>query len=833
MIASRSRLAVGVLFLCLAPAPYAATNLPPLKVDPRLLGLPALPAPEGTRPPVEPKPREQLPAPLPEAQTRPAPEGPAPLPATGPAVSLPTPTSAIPPEPPPVAPSAAGEAPLTLLPTETLPPRHDVVEAPLPIFVRALEIRGHQDQEVEAEGEVEVRKLGVTVTADRMRYDTPTGDLFAQGSVRVQTENALARGPELRLNLETKTGRMAQPTYMLAAEHARGSAEEAEFLGENRMRLKDASYTTCGPGQDDWFIRAGELYLDRTANEGVARHARVEFMDVPLLYTPWISFPLNRQRKSGLLAPSFGTTGKSGAELTLPYYWNIAPNYDATITPRFMQKRGLQLGGEFRYLEPRYAGTLQAEYLSNDRVRDTDRSLLSWQHQQQLGYGLAGMLNIQRVSDNDYFRDLSTLVTQTSQTLLPREGVLNFARGGLSLLGRVQRFQVLQDPASPIIAPYNRQPQISLAYNKLDWLGTDLRLFGEWAEFRSTGLVSGRRLVAYPSVSLPLARSFGHLTPRLGVHYTRYTLDETTTGLPDATGTVRPYQLDATRTLPIASLDGGLVFERQASLFGQAMLQTLEPRLYYLYVPYKDQSRLPSFDSAEADFNFAQIFSENRFSGQDRISDANQLTLALTSRYLEPATGQERLRLMLGQRLSFRVPQVTLVAAAPKDRRSDFLASLGGQLATGFSFDSAWEYNPNQRHTERYNVALRYAPQAGRVANLTYRFNRNDLRQVDASAQWPLAPQWQGVARWNYSLADRRLLEGIAGVEYNKGCWALRLVAHRFATATQQTTNAFFVQLELAGASHLGSNPLSLLRSSIPGFTPTELNPGTYSLEDY
>lgn len=824
-----SRLAVCVLLCLTAPVTHGATQLPPLKVDPRLLGLPPVSAPTAPA-------KEAGGATAAPPQTAPA-ETATPAVTSGAPARAPTAAGepALPGAPAAERGAAAApeDPPLPLALTPELPQQRPATEAPLPVFVRAMEIRGHQDREVEAEGDVEVRKLGITVTADRMTYDLPSDTVTAQGNVRVQTDNALARGPELSLNLESQTGHMAAPRYMLAQEHARGEAAQAEFLGKDRMRLSGASYTTCGPGQDDWFIRASELHIDRSANEGVARHARVEFMDVPLLYTPWISFPLSRARKSGLLAPSFGTTDNSGAEFTLPYYWNIAPNYDATITPRFMQKRGLQLGGEFRYLKPTYSGTLQAEYLPNDRLTDTNRSATYWQHQQQFGYGLAGALNLQRVSDNDYFRDLSTLVAQTAQTLLPREGVLTYGLGGLSVTARVQRFQVLQDPLAPIIAPYNRQPQVSLGYSKLDFLGTDLRVTGEYADFRSTGLVSGRRFVAYPSVSLPLARSWGYFTPKVGVHYTRYTLDETTTSLPDATGTVRPYATDATRTLPIYSLDTGLVFEREAGLFGQAMVQTLEPRLYYLYVPYKDQSRLPSFDSAEADFNFAQIFSENRFSGHDRVSDANQLTVALTSRWLEPATGQERLRAMVGQRLSFRVPQVTLISAAPKDRRSDFLASLGGLIAPGWSLDSAWEYNPNLRHTQRYNVGVRYAPQPGQVANFTYRFNRNDLRQLDASAQWPLAPQWQGVARWNYSLKDRRLLEGIAGVEYNKGCWALRLVAHRFVTATQQTTNAFFVQLELAGASSLGSNPLSLLRQSITGYTPTELQPGTYNLEDY
>lgn len=868
MFPSRSRLAVGALFCLAMPATWAATNLPALKVDPRLLGLPALPgtspdagvppsgapaaaaAPQqGTATPAQPSPATgAAPAATPDAtpgtQALPPPPPavarplaaetptaePAPRPETPAAAPLPTAPAA----PEPAAAAPPQETPLPPLQlTDALPKKRPDSDEPTPAFVSAMAIQGHQDRELDAEGDVELRKLGLRVNADKVHYDAPTDELHAQGHVRLQSDSTVAKGPELQLNLESQTGHMDQPQYLLAAEHARGQADRAEFLGKGKMQLEDASYTTCAPGQDDWFIRAGKLQIDRTTQEGVARNAWVEFKGVPLLYTPWISFPLSAQRKSGLLAPSFGTTGNSGTEFSLPYYWNIAPNYDATITPRYMQKRGLQLGGEFRYLQPNYFGTLQAEMLPDDKVSHTNRNALNIQHQQNFGYGFTGSLNVQRVSDNNYYRDLSTLVAKTSQSVLPQEGVLNYANGGLNILGRIQRYQVLQDPLAPITEPYARRPQIALNYNRLNLFASDLRLAGDFTDFRGSNLVSGKRLVANPSISMPLTRSYGYLTPKIGVHYTRYSLDSATTGLPDATGTVRNYDTNATRTLPIYSMDGALVFERDSSLFGQTMVQTLEPRLYYLYVPYKDQSRLPNFDSGEADFNFAQIFSENRFTGSDRISDANQLTLALTSRYLEPATGRERLRAMIGQRINFSTPRVTLVAAAPQDRRSDFLASLGGLVAPGWRLDSAWEYNPNQQHTQRYNVAARYAPEPGKVANLSYRFNRNDLRQIDASAQWPLTFQWQALARWNYSIQDSRLLEGIAGVEYNKGCWALRMVLHRFATATQQTTNAFFIQLELSGASSIGSNPLSLLRQSIGGYTQPKPRLGEYDPEDF
>ncbi|MBT9613825.1 MAG: LPS-assembly protein LptD, partial [Burkholderiales bacterium] len=440
----------------------------------------------------------------------------------------------------------------------------------------------------------------------------------------------------------------------------------------------------------------------------------------------------------------------------------------------------------------------------------------------------------QKVSDNDYFRDLSSLVAVTSKTTLPREGALNYGNGPWSAGLKIQRYQILQDPNNPIVAPYERAPQFTAAYNKLNLLGwADTRAAAEYVTFDHSSKVRGKRFMLNPSISVPFTRAYGHLTPKLGLHYTQYNLDKQSTNLPDATGTTRTYDASATRALPIFSLDGGLSFERQANLFGQALTQTLEPRLYYLYVPYKDQSRMPIFDSGEPDFNFAQIFSENRFTGGDRISDANQATLALTSRFIESETGQERLRASVAQRYFFRAPRVALTSAAPTDKISDFLASIGGQITPAWSADAAWQYDPNTSHTERYNVGTRYNPAPGKLANLTYRFNRNTLRQVDLSGQWPVAPRWQVMGRWNYSIQDKKTLETLGGIEYLEGCWAVRVVAHRFQTATQKTTNALFLQLELSGLSSLGTNPLNTLKQNIGGFTQSKPQTEDLNLDDF
>jgi LPS-assembly protein len=337
---------------------------------------------------------------------------------------------------------------------------------------------------------------------------------------------------------------------------------------------------------------------------------------------------------------------------------------------------------------------------------------------------------------------------------------------------------------------------------------------GEYADFRHDTSVSGERMVAYPSVSYPLLNDMGYyMTPKLGVHHTQYRLGaNNATGLPDAV-----------RTLPIFSLDSGLVLERDVkSFFGGDYLQTLEPRLYYVNIPYKNQDLLPVFDTAQAPFNFSQVFTENRFIGNDRIGDANMATMAVTSRLIDDEGGMERLRVMLGERFSFSAPRVNLVSPADNTNRSDILMSLGGRLSKAWSLDSLFQYNPNQGNTQSYNVMARYRPEAGKLLNLGYRFDRNQaplLRQMDLSTQWPIFGHWQGVARLNYSLPDRRTVEALSGLEYNQSCWAVRLVAQSFTNLTRERSTQIFLQLELNDLVPIGSDPLTALRTSIFGYT--------------
>ena len=690
-----------------------------------------------------------------------------------------------------------------------------------PIIVHADRIQGHQDREMEAFGNVELHKPGQALFAQHLIYYQPEDEVFAEDKVRVEQKGNIVTGPELRLKMDTNQGYMNQPAYELGSTHARGVADKLLFQGENKYRGENATYTTCPVGQDDWFLHAADINIDRNTQIGTAHSAYIEFKGVPLLYSPWIQFPLNNQRKTGLLTPSFGNTGNSGAEFRLPFYWNIAPNYDATVTPRVMAKRGVQVATEFRYLQPTYTGITQIEFLPNDAITETNRGALNIQHNHNLGSGWTGLLNIQKVSDDNYFRDLSTQLTSTSTVNLPREGVLNYNAGGwLNFGARVQRFQTLQDPLAPVGEPYHRTPQLTLNGLKQNIFGTDMGFSSEFVDFNNPSPTAnrpdGQRLTFYPSVSMPLSNSYAFITPKIGVHTTRYTLNNSQTTLPDTT-----------RTLPIFSLDSGMVFERDADIMGQTYAQTLEPRLYYLNIPYKDQNLIPNFDTAEADFNFAQIFSENRFTGGDKINDANQVTAALTTRILQPENGLERMRAAIGQRYYFTEQQVTLAPGTPPrtTKTSDFLAALSTQITPAWLLDAGWQYNPDSQQTQKTSLGTRYRPEPGKTINMTYRYTQGDLltgvEQIDLSAQWPITGKVSGLARWNQSILDGRLIEGLAGIEYNGGCWAFRAVYHSFVTSTVQTTNAIFIQLELNGVSSLGFNPLDVLKQNISGYRKT------------
>jgi LPS-assembly protein len=698
-------------------------------------------------------------------------------------------------------------------------------EERLPVFIDADQIRGHQETDVEARGSARFRTRDKRLFADWLFYQLGPEEVEAVGNVRLERNNGdVVEGSRLKLNLQTEQGYLQEPTYRLGVQNARGDAKEFLFVGENRYRVDQGRYTTCGPGEDDWYIRARDLDLNRNTNVGTAYDASVVFFNRPILYTPWMDFPLSDERKSGFLSPTLGTGGKSGLEFSIPYYWNIAPNRDATITPHIMSKRGLMVGGELRYLEPTYRGTARMEILPSDRVHDDNRWAAYLLHTQTWGpWSLYA--NLQRVSDDDYFRDLSNQIRATSKILLPLEGIAS--RGGaLGSNGQwivsalAQRWQTLQDPRAPITPPYNRLPQVTLDTYNYDVANTDITFTGSYTHFQHPTLLNGQRMVAYPSIALPLQTPYAFIKPKVGVHYTRYEVDRssTTDRNPD-------------RSVPIFSAESGLVFERDTTIRGRQYLQTLEPKLYYLYIPYRDQSRLPNFDSSLADINFATIYGENQFAGQDRINDANQLTVGLQSRLIDPQSGIEQLRVGIAQRFYFKGQQVTLPGMPVRtDTSSDILAALSGHVAPSLIAEAGIQYNQEFDETRKFALGARYQPDVGKVLNVGYRFTRDLLENVDLSAQWPIARGWSGVGRVNYSLRDGRIAEGLAGIEYNGGCWVARVVMHSVAVGTGDSSRAIFLQLELNGVARVGSNPLDVLRQNIAGYTKINEPQGSSTL---
>lgn len=688
-----------------------------------------------------------------------------------------------------------------------------------PIVIEADDLAGKTEDQIEASGDVTVRQGGQSIRADRLLFKQSSHEVDAQGAVILEQDGNTMNGPHLLFNMEKSTGSMQQPQFYLKENDAHGSAQALHIQDRQHYSMDNATYTTCPAGNQAWQMKMGLLEIDRDRQVGVAHNASVEFKGVPILYSPWMDFPLNNQRKSGFLAPIFGGTVTGGNEITLPYYWNIAPNFDATIAPREMTKRGLMLNNEFRYLEPAFSGELHLDMLPNDALAHRSRALFSLSHMQTLAPRLSGYLDYTQVGDNNYFRDLGNTVNVTSQANLLQEGGLHYDAGWWRAMARIQHYQTLQDPIAPIAVPYARLPQMTLTAQQ-NYAGANLAFAGEYVSFSHPTAANASRLVLNPSVSFPLiSNPASYVTPKLALHSAYYAMGA------NNTGTLQ----HVSATLPVFSLDSSVAFEREGNMFHNDYVQTLEPRAFYVYIPYKDQTQLPNFDSAPADFNFTQIFTENRFVGSDRVGDTNSLTLALTSRLLEPENGMEHLSMMLGERISFSTPQVNLITPAATTNKSDILLALAGRITRHWSLDSEFQYDPNQSHVQRYNVAANYRPAAGKVLNLGYRFTRNTLRQVDLSTQWPISGRWNAVGRWNYSLQDSRILETIGGLEYNQDCWMLRLVAQRFATATQQTNTGFFVQLELNDFVKVGSDPLTLLKQSIPGYTKLNDQPAIHA----
>ena len=704
-----------------------------------------------------------------------------------------------------------------------------------PINITAEQMTGRPDRQINLDRDIEIVRGATTIRADKAEYRIIADEVEATGHVWMKRLQDSYTGDKAVMNMDTGKGYVDSPTYLFGSIGGRGKADRIDFISDDQATVKDGTYSTCEATDPDWYVKASTLDLDSGRDVGTVHNGLVYFMGAPILATPWMTFPLSGERTSGVLPPTFGFTSTGGAELTVPYYFNIAPNRDLTVYPRYIARRGLQLGLDARYLGDTYTGETKVEGIQ-DQVTGTGRYSLSSLYTQTLAPGLTFAWNINKVSDNNYPSDFSNVLTVATNRLMIRDVSLAYANSFdnsyVAASVHVTKYQLLQDVNSPIQKPYDRVPQLDLTGTRYDLGGFDLQMTSQFTRFSNSytnstvysgAMVGGDRMYATPSISYPILRPGYYITPKAQLDATAYRLNNVAAGAPT----------NLTRVVPTYSLDAGMTFERETNILGRDMTQTLEPRLYYVRTPYRDQSQYPIFDTNVADFNFAQIFSNNRYVGHDRISDANQITAGGVSRLIEE-NGLERLRLGFGQRFYLSDPKVALDSTYAaynvfntdgtldtiSGSKSDMLLSLGGQITRTLSTDNTVQYSETYGQMVRANFSAAWQPAPKKVLNLTYRLDRTNgiLKQVDVSGQWPVSARWYAVSRINYSLPDKTVAEGILGMEYKADCWVLRLVTQRIPTASTQASTSFFIQLELNGLSRIGSNPLDALSTSIPGY---------------
>ena len=714
----------------------------------------------------------------------------------------------------------------------------DVLKNPT-TFVFGNSITGRPDIETKIEGDAELRRAGTVIKADKIEYNSLTDKAVATGKVKLNRFGDVYQGTLLDLKVDSFSGFFIQPRIDLIKNEGHGEGDRIDFIDEKHSIITNASYSTCKrhPGPDwmpDWILKAASMSINTEDDIGQAQDATLSFkgLSVPL---PSISFPLSNKRKSGWLAPTYATDNINGVELSAPYYFNIAPNREATLFPSYSYKRGLNLGGEFRYLEDNYNGQIRADVMPSDPLRDKTRWGVAGQQVMRYDTGLGSVglnLNVNRVSDDNYWRDFPRATTSLTQRLLATDAALTLDKNDFSMGLRLSKWQTLQDMAAPIIPPYDRLPQLTARYAKSNVSGFDFSISGDYTKFSSDALLTKQpnasRAMLVGQLSRPWINPGWFFTPKVQLHATQYQFDSPlTNGL-----------RDANRFLPTYSVDSGLLFERNTNLFGRAVTQTLEPRAFYVNTPYKNQSALPVYDSSANDFNFASAYIENPFSGSDRIADNSLLTLGLTSRFLDPANGAELARLAIAQRVRFKNQLVTLPGGtAATDRFSDVLVGASVNVSPSWSFDTTQQYNSDTARLARSTIGARYSPSNYRVMNLAYRMQKGSSEQIDLGWQWPLNDLWgdkgqdlgagrgQGEGRWysvgrmNFSLTDKKLVDSVVGFEYDAGCWIGRVVIENLARSDATSNKRALFQLELIGFSSLGaSGTLSTLKNNIPRY---------------
>lgn len=661
-------------------------------------------------------------------------------------------------------------------------------------------------------GKVQLRDSEQTLLANEAKYNQRTGELWASGNISYKKDAMELYGNEASINLNSNTGTVQGVDFRLTDRHTRGEAKNAELQGKNLTTLKSVTYTSCNPGQEDWLLHASTVKLNRQDGVGDAYNVYLSFMHVPFFYFPYISFPINDKRKSGFLTPTFSHGSTSGDEVSIPYYLNLSPDTDATLTPRYYSKRGNLLATEVRYLRPHSEGNMVLEYLPYDRLYKDTRSWFNYVHHGWTSSDLHSDIELNLVSDSQYFEQLGDSLSISSITHLRQ-------RAGFSYTGRdwnadaiLQGYQTVDDTIPDSARPYRLLPQLSLSNKATQKPNSPNLLFSaNYTHFSRSGRISGKRLDLRPGISYPLSNPGAYLIPKISWAETYYQVDDPISG----------HGNKLNRNLPIFSVDSGIILER--TLAGESrhpIMQTLEPRLYYLRIPYRDQSYLPIFDSGLPDFTFYRLFTDNRFNGIDRIGDTDQFTLAITTRFIDNSNGRELFSAAIGQIFYNKDRRVSLSGnTVDSSQSSALLAMAQASISNTLSLSSDARWDGQKEKIDRGNVQIRYHPEKGKIFNAAYRYTDQTLEQSDISLLWPLSSQWYLLGRWNYSQLQHQSLESLAGLEYHSCCWAFRLASRRYLSDTNgEYQSAVFMQLELKGLTSIGDSIEKMLENGILGY---------------
>ena len=676
------------------------------------------------------------------------------------------------------------------------PPRALQRDPSLPLQIEAEHFEAQQEQSLRAHENVRLERGDQQLMTEELLYhpDTERIDLpgwlnYSDALIDLSADSGWVVTGEGR-------GRFEQVEYRFQRGEGSGSAGVVELVSETRAEVEVFDFTTCDPSDPDWELKASSVELDLDSGRGVARNARLDFKGVPIFYSPWLSFPLDDRRKSGFLYPRLGFSSDDGFDLSVPWYWNIAPDQDATFTPRWIQDRGAMLGAQYRFLSPRQRGQFDMEVLPDDREDDETRYYAQFDYSASLAQSWRFDADLRRASDENYFLDLGGDLTDSALQFLRSSAALRGSGLSWSVTLSADAFQVLDDSVSEAREPYRRLPRLLFTIDQPLTRQLDFRVDSEVVYFDRDQGVTGARMDLYPRLRYNWIRPGSFLRPTVGFRSTAYQLS----GAADNS---------LSRHLPIASIDGGLIFERALS---DGRLQTLEPRLFYLYAPFRNQSDLPDFDTRELTFGFSQLFSDNRFSGADRQGDANQLTAALTSRVLDQQNGRSLLDFSIGQIFYFRDLRVGLNGRPDPDRnRSATVAEFNWRPARAIVASAGLEWDGEADETQVAQIGLSYRPQRGPQLALGYRFRRERVDQADLRFRIPVRDNLSLIGRANYSFEDDEILELLAGIEFESCCWAVRLIGREYVRdrdADRRT--AVFLELHLKGLGSLGRRPYPL-----------------------